>query len=661
MKKINYQIILLFIFLFINIFLTPHYETNDDFGMMSIVSGLYTGDPSEYIIFQNILMGFLYKYLYLYIPNIHWYPLFMELMQFFAFWKILSFLNSLDRHKVVILIANIITFSFFIEFTYYLQFTKVAFTLSFAGILLIISHKSSWLGGLFLIIASLIRFNALVGATILFLPILVYLYGQRNLIKILIKERYIILLSSIVIVLSIVFNSLYYTYDKGWKAYLEFNKVRGGVHDRIDYKNNVDAINEIGYKYNLSNNDVALFFNWVFHEPIYSKEFLLEIRDNFNRIDNYNFGYSVTRFLKKIFAYPETYIFILLIFLSIFRLKHFDSNNRSSNNPSKYINFSLFFFYYILIFYFISLLSLPHRLYASMMLGVFLAYVYIFGRKTKEFDFTQLVLLVVLSMILIFFYYKYFLERKVYYPENKLDYYTHTLNNKFIIINKSNHFLSNYSLWDSDLDIVMKNNTFYLTGWREQSPLNKRILERNGYETMSHALIDDNKTMINTSKNTLEKIKLFLFEHYNKSVVFEKVYKDFYRIKESLDKNESIVSPKEEDCLKMTCNNMVVKTKIEYNTYNNLLFISGRYTTENHEKKIINIILQSCKKCGVYPSKQLNSSTQFQYLGKRYFFHMFTETLNITSMPKTKYKLLFEVEDGKILDTNQTIDLGVEY
>ena len=42
---------------FVCLFLAPSYETNDDVGMASIVSGVSTGTPCEDIIFSNVLIG----------------------------------------------------------------------------------------------------------------------------------------------------------------------------------------------------------------------------------------------------------------------------------------------------------------------------------------------------------------------------------------------------------------------------------------------------------------------------------------------------------------------------------------------------------------------------------------------------------------------------
>src|SRR5262245_9279302 len=55
--------------------LTPAYQTNDDFAMRTIASGMRTGQPSENLIYISILVGKVLKALYKAFPEIFWYDL----------------------------------------------------------------------------------------------------------------------------------------------------------------------------------------------------------------------------------------------------------------------------------------------------------------------------------------------------------------------------------------------------------------------------------------------------------------------------------------------------------------------------------------------------------------------------------------------------------
>ena len=56
---------------------TPSYETNDDPNMQWIASGFYTGHPSEYLVFSNVLIRWAVKSLYTLVPGCNWYLVYL--------------------------------------------------------------------------------------------------------------------------------------------------------------------------------------------------------------------------------------------------------------------------------------------------------------------------------------------------------------------------------------------------------------------------------------------------------------------------------------------------------------------------------------------------------------------------------------------------------
>ena len=53
------------------------FETNDDTAMNLIASGSLTGSPSELLIFTNVSIGYLLKWLYSTTSNINWYTCYL--------------------------------------------------------------------------------------------------------------------------------------------------------------------------------------------------------------------------------------------------------------------------------------------------------------------------------------------------------------------------------------------------------------------------------------------------------------------------------------------------------------------------------------------------------------------------------------------------------
>src|SRR5688572_28503851 len=56
---------------------TPIYETNDDVVMMNTASGQFFGQPSEHLIFTNVLIGFVLKVLYSMTEQVDWYAAYL--------------------------------------------------------------------------------------------------------------------------------------------------------------------------------------------------------------------------------------------------------------------------------------------------------------------------------------------------------------------------------------------------------------------------------------------------------------------------------------------------------------------------------------------------------------------------------------------------------
>ena len=56
---------------------TLGFESNDDIGMAHIVSGVTTGTPSAELIFSNILIGSVLKFLYGLTDRVNWYTLYL--------------------------------------------------------------------------------------------------------------------------------------------------------------------------------------------------------------------------------------------------------------------------------------------------------------------------------------------------------------------------------------------------------------------------------------------------------------------------------------------------------------------------------------------------------------------------------------------------------
>ncbi len=109
---------------------------NDDFYMMLIARGDF-GDKSQYLIFINIIIGYILKGLYFLVPDMNWYVFLQLGIIIVCFWIITAFIFQNFKWKYACVIKLIMFICF--EFSYYteLQFNKTAGAACITGFLLI--------------------------------------------------------------------------------------------------------------------------------------------------------------------------------------------------------------------------------------------------------------------------------------------------------------------------------------------------------------------------------------------------------------------------------------------------------------------------------------------------------------------------------------------
>lgn len=161
------------------------YENNDDAQLNSIVAGAISGEPSEYIIFSNIIIGKLLSFLYGLMPALNWYGYYL-IFTFWAgytalqysFWKIQGSLRSrIVRH---LFIFSLLFFSLVM-----LQFTRIAAVAVIGGgALILLSQKlkpAELIFALFLILwGGMIRYAVLLMLVLIGLPFLLHLVLQKR-------------------------------------------------------------------------------------------------------------------------------------------------------------------------------------------------------------------------------------------------------------------------------------------------------------------------------------------------------------------------------------------------------------------------------------------------------------------------------------------------
>jgi hypothetical protein len=270
-------------------FWLPNFNTSDDRAMMLLSAGkLIALEPTEYLIFTNILLGHLLKALYTAFPAVYWYPLYLISGLFLGYTAILY---SILKRRPSALSLMVYTLAFAILGGYMLlalQFTMVATIVGFGGMALLLipsispeddSDKKVILsdifprmlsgagivGALLLTLSAMIRWESFLLVMVLVLPLLLLHLVQSSS-----NRQRLATLALVAIGVSFAGVSQWYhqyRYEH-WGAfnYLQFNRLFGEFSDfklfkRVPFPSQ-KAINEMCRSTaNWSNNDTEMLMN----------------------------------------------------------------------------------------------------------------------------------------------------------------------------------------------------------------------------------------------------------------------------------------------------------------------------------------------------------------------------------------------------------------
>ena len=255
---------------------TQRYPVSDDPIMAMIASGMIGVNPSEHLIYINIIVGFLIKCLAVLTPSIPWYDIFISGILVFSSSIIgLNLIRKLGIYRG--LIAYAFCFIFFIFQSFYqLQFTTTAATLSIAGLSLALSSENFKIFNfefaislILLLLGSLIRPEATVLVIIISTPVLTFLAFRKRQFQLPI----FLLVGLVGVILLKDIDSAYYEGSSDWKFYREYNLKRGALHgtSRLrEFKSNDAIYSEIKW----NENDFYMFSqDWIYQDlKVFSQE-----------------------------------------------------------------------------------------------------------------------------------------------------------------------------------------------------------------------------------------------------------------------------------------------------------------------------------------------------------------------------------------------------
>ena len=324
------------IFSITNIFFNIKYEQVDDFIIYNLYSGL-DGTYNFHGIYIHPILCILIGLFFRIVPQINWHTIFLLLMQFICF-NIIGYI-ILKKHKtsIAILIYTIFASVFYTALLLLIQYTSVAALLILTAFFITIDNienkNKKWtiLAGVLYAIGIMTRMQSLLiivpfmGIYLLYYLVKYKLQGQTiNLIK----QYAIYIIITVIIFAS---NKIIYS-SEPYKQYMEYNDLRAQLHDLsyTSYNNNKEIFDKIGW----SQNDHYLFYTFnTGDENVYNKQNLQEIIDYKKQQGSYynlnlDFDEIATSFKDELININT---FIAIIFFSIIIVSMLNKNNRGLN------------------------------------------------------------------------------------------------------------------------------------------------------------------------------------------------------------------------------------------------------------------------------------------------------------------------------------------
>ena len=297
------------------------FEANDDLAMMRIVSGSYTGQPCEYMVFQNIVIGQFLRWLYTANPEAAWYTIFLYIVHLFVVAALL-FAVFVHRYDFLSLFLSLLFFGLlYQQVLTKLSFTTTAFAAALAGIVLSVSTDSAsvrppravmfGISGALLLIAGVIRLHAMVFALILMLPLII---GIRRNARAAVWS--VLLAACLLVIVLVGHHRAYYRHDAVWSTFLKRNLARGQLQDYP-----VLAINSTTKPYfdrvGWNENDITAFKHFFqFDQNVFSSEKFHYLVKHLPR--RYSIGAGIHRmwlsFKGNIYAIVLAAAFVVLAF-----------------------------------------------------------------------------------------------------------------------------------------------------------------------------------------------------------------------------------------------------------------------------------------------------------------------------------------------------------
>lgn len=259
----------LLLVLAVMIFFIPMYETDDDFALGVIASGGYGREYMQYLVYSNIVYGYVLKLVGILFAGVNWYVVMQYILLTVAVISVFYVVSFYLPMHVVVFANLLFWYAGFFEQIRRIQYTRTASFLAIAGFVLLWNafkapKKGQGILGFILCVAgACLRLKCFALCAVFFCPLFfLFCFSGGTFQKDMFRKQMACLavLSCFIGILAAV-DYITYSGDGEWAFYRDYNDVRTELLDYEipSWKENKEKYKEIGF----SGNDVELFSNWI--------------------------------------------------------------------------------------------------------------------------------------------------------------------------------------------------------------------------------------------------------------------------------------------------------------------------------------------------------------------------------------------------------------
>ena len=475
---------------------------------------------------------------------VNWHTMFLLVMQFICFTIIGTLIVRKSNNKLSYLLYVIFASVCYTSLLQLIQYTSVAALLILTSFFIFINYieenkKSKKYILLYIIlftIGIMIRMQSLLIIVPFFAIYFVYKLilflrkklNKENIIKI-IKHYLVFLGITVIVYLS---NYIIYNTDNVYKNYMEYNDIRATLQDisYAGYEENKEVFDEIGW----SKNDHYLFYTFNFgDENVYSKENLEKIYDyKKQNNDIYNFDFDVEDILNSVIDQMKDILpYISLVFLGFFVVAIYTNKDKRWFILGIFLTTILTNIIFVVVGRTMHRVVIPEYILGSAMFLYFIKY-----RKQEENkdDIIKVLSIFIIVITIIFAGKAYKFNYNLEDYRNYKDVIEYTNSHKENVYLYTVPSLQYRYLVYSVYEMPPKNafsNLRVMGGWDMFTKNYYDFKERYNLEGTFLDLLKENVYLIdgdvvwsgNYYQNYIDNIVLFIKEHYNKDVTYEKI------------------------------------------------------------------------------------------------------------------------------------------